>query len=139
MSPEISAILWAPDSYKTILKTLKALQQQTMQDQIEVILIGPSYESMKGVESYIDGFWEYQILDMFPITDSATVRVNGIMAAKAPVVAFMQDHCFPVATLLLIIDGFGEAVGYFLGPGNAMVWITSIEYNRHRFMVDEDL
>ena len=41
-------------------------------------------------------------------------------------------------TLALLVDGFGELVGYVSGPGGAARVLGLIEFNRARFMNSAD-
>jgi len=82
---------------------MEAMRRQTVQDRIEMIIIGPTSQALEGAESDLDGFAAYQIINMGSFTKSAMVRARGVQAARAPIVAFMQDHCFPV-------PGWAEAV-----------------------------
>jgi len=44
----------------------------------------------------------------------------------------------PMLTLALLVDGFGELVGYVSGPGDAARVLGAIEFDRARFMDDAD-
>ena len=44
----------------------------------------------------------------------------------------------PVLLLLLIVDGFGELVGYLVGPGDAEAVLASMEFHRERYMTSAD-
>jgi hypothetical protein len=44
----------------------------------------------------------------------------------------------PVLLLLLIVDGFGELVGYLAGPGDADAVLASMEFHRERYMTSAD-
>ncbi len=92
----MSVILWTPDCYKTLHRTVEALRRQTVQDQIELILIGPTSQAIEGAESNLNGFAGHQIVNMGSFTKSSMVRARGVQAARAPIVVFMQDHSFPV-------------------------------------------
>jgi hypothetical protein len=44
----------------------------------------------------------------------------------------------PVLVFFLMIDAAGEAVGYLLGTGDAMLKISDIDFHRERFMNAKD-
>jgi hypothetical protein len=94
--PSLSAILWTPDTYQTIRRTVAALRKQTFRDQIEVILAGPSASALDGAELDLEGFAAHQLIIADSFTKSAQVRAQCVRIARAPVVAFLQDHCFPL-------------------------------------------
>ena len=94
--PSMSVILWTPDTYKTLHRTIASLRKQTFRDSIEVILSGPSSSSLDGAASDLECFGAHQLVVADSFTKSAQVRAQCVRVARAPVVAFMQDHCFPV-------------------------------------------
>lgn len=52
--------------------------------------------------------------------------------------SWLFPRIVPLLILVLIVDGFGELVGYVTGPGNAAKVLGTIEFNRLRFMNDAD-
>ena len=51
---------------------------------------------------------------------------------------FLLPRVLPALALYLLVDGLGEMVGYLTGPGNAPVYLGSIEFDRRRFMNAQD-
>jgi len=127
----LSAILWTPDCYDTIRRTVEALGRQTIPDRIELILLGPTSDALTGATSDMAGFGAHQRLVVGPITKSSDVRAAGIRAAWAPVVAFMQDHCFPepgwAEALITRHQGPWAGVGFVFtndNPNTATSWVN---------------
>ena len=52
--------------------------------------------------------------------------------------SWLVPRVIPMLCIALIADGLGELVGYISGPGNAPVYLGSIEFNRVRFMNSAD-
>jgi hypothetical protein len=127
----LSAILWTPDCYDTIRRTVQALRRQTVPDRIELILLGPTSDALTGATSDMAGFGAHQMLVVGPIAKSSEVRATGIRAARAPVVAFMQDHCFPAPrwaeALITRHQGPWAGVGFVFNndnPSTATSWVN---------------
>ena len=51
---------------------------------------------------------------------------------------FLLPRVLPLLSLVLITDGFGEMLGYFLGPGRSPITLGEIEFDRMRFMSSHD-
>jgi len=121
-SPAVAAILWTPDNYGTIRKTVRALRAQTVQDKVELILLGPSPESLAVEDAEVEGFASHQLIVLDSLANSTTVRTAGVRAATAPIVAFMQDHAFPVPgwaeALLECYRGPYAGVGFVFANDN---------------------
>ncbi len=91
---EMSVILIVPDHYNTVHCTVQALQRQTAKQQLELVVVGSSKEKLGFKESNFDGFGSFQVIEIGTFS-STVARTAGVNAAKAPVVAFTEDHSFP--------------------------------------------
>ena len=56
----------------------------------------------------------------------------------SPLYRFLLPRVLPLLSLALLTDGFGEMLGYVLGPGRSPVTLGEIEFNRMRFMSSHD-
>ncbi|MBI2470086.1 MAG: hypothetical protein HYV59_02415 [Planctomycetes bacterium] len=95
---DMSVILITPDNIDTIYTTIQALKRQTARDRLELVIICPLNKDLRLANSDVEGFAGYQILEMGEITSTAVAREAGIHTAKAPVIVFPEDHCFPAST-----------------------------------------
>ena len=95
IAPELSVILITPDSYATIRNTVRALKAQTVHGRLELVIVAPSKEALRGVEEDADMFHSVQVVEFVEIKTLAAPRSAGIRAAKAPLVALGEDHAFP--------------------------------------------
>ena len=95
--PDLAAIVVVPDTYDTVRRTMSHLQAQTAIDQIEVILVTPSYQQLQLDESELACFHSWQVIEVGAVTSKARGFVTGIRHAHAPVVALTEDHSFPDA------------------------------------------
>ncbi|MGF1538554.1 MAG: glycosyltransferase family 2 protein [Elainellaceae cyanobacterium] len=136
MTPyKLSVILITSDHFNSIRKTIGYLQKQTIQPDIELIIVAPSYSEIttdldSGVLSaQLSGFANYQIVEIGPIVSIGRAYAAGVRAAQAPVVALGEDHCFPepgwAAALVSAHQQPYAAVGPALrnaNPGSAISW-----------------
>lgn len=51
---------------------------------------------------------------------------------------FLLPRVLPLLSLALFTDGFGEMLGYVLGPGRSPITLGQIEFDRMRFMNSHD-
>lgn len=64
-------------------------------------------------------------------------RILGV-ARRSGTCRLPRWRLIPVLLPLLIIDAFGELVGYLVGPGDAGTVLASIEFHRDRYMTEAD-
>jgi hypothetical protein len=91
----LSVVMVSPDSFETIRTTATALRRQTVCDRLEVVVVGPrSVNADLDPEAFSD-FAGWQFIETSRTDSSSEMRVAGIRAASASVVALTEDHCFP--------------------------------------------
>jgi hypothetical protein len=56
----------------------------------------------------------------------------------SPSYRFLLPGILPLLSLVLLTDGFGEMLGYVLGPGRSPITLGQIEFDRMRFMSSHD-
>ena len=56
------------------------------------------------------------------------------MIRKSERYSWLLPRIIPALCIVLVADGLGELVGYLSGPGNAPIYLGTIEFNRVRFM-----
>lgn len=91
----LSVILITSDSYASIRKTVGYLQKQTIQSQIELVMVVPKQATLELVTDDLSAFASYQVVEVGAIQSIGRAYAVGIRAAIAPVVALAEDHCFP--------------------------------------------
>ncbi len=102
-APELSVIVITPDDYQTVRATVRALARQTVRDRIEVVICAPSRARLALDGGDLEGFAGHQVVEIGELTSTSAARAAGIRAARAPVVALSEDHCFPA-------PAWGEAI-----------------------------
>jgi hypothetical protein len=93
--PELSVVLVTPYGFEPMRRLLGYLARQDRRERIEIVLVAPSRHELALDESALAGFWGHQVVECGPIESLNRPRVAGIRAAKAPIVAMTEDHCFP--------------------------------------------
>ena len=126
---ELSVVLATPYDFDSLRAVLAHLRAQTARDRIELVVVGSTPERLAVDESLLDGFHAHRVVHIGPFESLSAARSAGIRAARAPVVALTEDHCFPAPTwaeaLIRAHRGPWAAVGPAIGlanPGRYMGW-----------------
>lgn len=93
--PELSVILATPGDFSVIATTVGHLQRQTVAERLELVVVAASATAVSLDPASCRGFWGHQIVEVGSVTSAARANAAGVRAARAPVVALAEDHCFP--------------------------------------------
>ena len=94
--PKLSAIVIAQGSSDDTLRALiRAWSYQTACGKVEIVFVCPSREQLRLETLDLDYFASWQVVEIEKFTSTAAARTAGIHAARAPVIALTEDHCFP--------------------------------------------
>lgn len=93
--PLMSVVVITPDRYATIRKTIRHLRAQKICGQLEIIIVAPSAVELGVDENEMDGFLQYRIVEVGPVSSTARARARGTLYASAPIIAFAEDHAYP--------------------------------------------
>lgn len=94
--PALSVVLPVPVRFALVRRTLRHLRAQTIRDRIELLMVMPRGPAADVDRGELAGFADARVVE---IEDGATItacRCAGVRAARAPVVAFAEDHSYPV-------------------------------------------
>src|SRR5438477_3610527 len=91
--PKFSVVILTPDCYAAIRRTMAALRAQTIFDQLEVVVVTPSRESLADDQDELRAF-EYQIVEIGHLKSTAAARAQGIRRARGAVVALAEEQSF---------------------------------------------
>jgi Glycosyl transferase family 2 len=97
-APELSVVLITPDSFDTLRRTIGCLIRQTARDRIELVIIAPASARIEIDDELVAPLASVQLVCLASLTPTGPARVAGIHAARAPIVAFGEEHCFPKPT-----------------------------------------
>ena len=93
--PVMSVVLIMPDTFETIRQTVKHLAAQTICSQLELVIVAFPNASLEIDKAIVAGFARLTVVQAERYDSTGELRVLGVQAAAAPVVAFAEDHCFP--------------------------------------------
>ena len=132
----MSVIMVTRDRFERLRRTLWWLREQTVADQLEIVIVAPAAATAEVEQAQLDGFWGSQVVETGPTSSSAVGRAAGVRAARAPVIAFTEDHSFPsprwAEALIAAHEQPWAAVGPAFQNGNprsVMSWVNLlIEY-----------
>jgi predicted dehydrogenase len=97
-TPQLSVVLITPDSFETIRRTVECIVAQTVHDRIELVIIAPKSVRIDVDRTLVAPLAGVQVVTLDSLTPTGPARGAGIRAARAPVVAFGEEHCFPAPT-----------------------------------------
>ena len=113
--PLLAAILVARDGWKELGKLLEHLRKQTIQSELELVIVADSLEKLVCPASKLHGFHSVQALELSPLKSVSDGHFSGALLARAPLVVFCEEHCFPdpgwAAALVQAHEGPWAAVG----------------------------
>jgi hypothetical protein len=117
-TPELSFVVITPDSFETIRRTLRCIVRQNVRDRIEVIIVAPETARIDVDEDLVAPLAGVQVIRLATLTPTGPARAAAIRAARAPVVAFGEEHSYPA-------PGWAEALleahrGDYAAVGPAM-------------------
>jgi hypothetical protein len=126
--PVISVVIATADSYESIALTMRHLRAQTVRDAIEVVIVGPSEEAIAAPAEELAGFWGHQLVPIGTVTSVARSNAAGVRRARAPVIVFAEDHCFPeprwAERLVAAHEGPWEVVGPAMRNANPATMVS---------------
>jgi hypothetical protein len=121
-APELSVILVTPDRYAGIRNTVRHLRVQNVRDRMELIIVAPAREALEVIESELEGFHNWRVVELGRIESGGQMVAAGIRAATAPVVVYVEEHSFPASgwaeALIKAHRGGWAAVGAAVSNAN---------------------
>lgn len=102
-SPELSVVVVTPSGFDVVRKAVDHLRAQDARDRIELVIVAPSEAELGPLGDAVEGFCAYRVVETGPLTTTGRAIVAGFHAAAAPLVSYVEEHCYP-------LDGWAEAV-----------------------------
>lgn len=93
-TPRLSVVLVAFCDSPHLRMALDHQRMQTIARQMELILVTSSKARLEMVRGELEGFCGCTFLEMGHIEDEGSAKAAGVKAARAPLVAFTEDHSF---------------------------------------------
>lgn len=129
--PVLSVALQSCDNLNTQKTTLGHLRNQTIAEQLEIIIVSPSVDDLDSIRELLGAFQGYKLVTSSIEAGLSVMRGLGIQYAAAPYIAFGEDHCAPHPTWAEKIleafdlpeqyDGVGVAV-HNANPKSMLSW-----------------
>ncbi|MDH4208637.1 MAG: hypothetical protein OEV76_07170, partial [Anaerolineae bacterium] len=120
--PAMSVVLMTPDCYETIDRAMAHLLAQSLRDQLEIVIVAPSIDKLEADEAALSAFHSHQVVEVGEIKAVGEANAAGARRARAPVVAFVEEHSYPNAGWAeALIEAHREpwaAVGPVVGNAN---------------------
>jgi hypothetical protein len=124
-------VLVTPEGVGRLRGALDCLRAQEVRESIEVVVVTQSLGELGAAESDLTGFGRVELVEAGPFGSSGSAIAAGVRAARAPVVAYVEEHAFPepgwAEALIAAHDGPWSAVGCALlnaNPGSAVSWAS---------------
>lgn len=92
--PDLSVVL-VTDTWETIEKTVAHLRAQTIPDRLELVVVAPEANAVTPPASEVAAFAGFRLVAVDDIQSLSWARAPGIRAARAPIVALGESHCWP--------------------------------------------
>ncbi len=91
----MSVIVVAGDYSECLRWTLDHLRAQTIASELECILVTRSKSGVTPAEDAVRGLHSLRVVEDGAMDDAGQAKAAGVRAAKAPLVAFVEDHSYP--------------------------------------------
>lgn len=92
---QLSVVVVGYCSSKNFRMALDHLRSQTVSTLLELIIVTHSRKELNLTSPNLEGFYNYKILEIGKFESEGAAKAAGVMAASAPLVAFMEDHSYP--------------------------------------------
>jgi len=92
--PALSVVLPAR-RFADVRRTLRHLRAQSGRERIELVLVAPSLQELGLREQEVAGFAGVRVVEAGALREIHRAYAAGVRSARAPVVAFAEDHAFP--------------------------------------------
>lgn len=117
MEIKLTAVLNMLDDFRSIRRTIYALSQQTIREQMEVIIVAPRSAAGNVDRAALEGFGAYQVVEVDEMQTGAAGWAAGIRVAQAPLVVMCEDHSFPPPNwAAALIHAHGEGDYFAVSP-----------------------
>jgi GT2 family glycosyltransferase len=126
----MSVVIVTPDNYATIRKTMKHLRAQTVREQLEIVIVAPSAETLDLDDAELAPFFQYCVVEVGVVRSIGEGNATGVQHANAPLVSLLEDHSYPdprwAEAIIEAHRAPWAAVGPVIGnpnPKSAVGWV----------------
>lgn len=94
-SPLLSVALLTPDTFDPLRRTVACLAAQDIAAAIELLILAPAGRDASVDETFARSFHSARVIPVAYGAGSGEARAAAVREARAPIIAFAEDHCFP--------------------------------------------
>ena len=128
-APLMTVIITTVSGGGSMRVEIEHLKKQTVAADLEIIILGPPGAWPDGMEENLGGFYGHEIMDVDLDNGLYDAWVGAIKKARAPIVAFGENHAFPepewAEAVIEAHNGPWDGVGCVFknaNPGTANSW-----------------
>lgn len=129
---DLTVIASTTRGYPAIRTTVAHLSRQTVARRIELVMVGPSIESLAAPDDELAGFGAVVKVDVGKVTSIAHANAAGVRRARGRLVALTEDHCFPepewAAALLRAHEADWSVVGPVVRNANPRTRVSDADF-----------
>lgn len=93
--PAMSVVLVAFDGFESVRRTISHLRAQSARDRLELVFVAPSAAALALDLSEVEDFHSHRVVEIGGVNSTGAARAAGVRGARAGVVAFAEEHCYP--------------------------------------------
>jgi hypothetical protein len=93
--PAITVVLPTWDTFDAVRTTIAHLTRQSIAGGIELLICAPAPADFVVDADAVAGLHSVRVLDAGDLTATGPARARAVREARADVIAFTEDHCFP--------------------------------------------
>lgn len=94
--PELTAVLVTPAHFDTCRPALEHLRNQTVREQLEVVIVAPHLSELKAHTALLEVFDCYQLVELnHPLESTGRAVAEGFRHAQAALVVYTEEHAYP--------------------------------------------
>lgn len=127
-----SAIASTTTGYAALRTTVAHLRRQSVAQDIELVLVGPSVEALAAPAEELRGFGAVVCVGLGAVTSIAHANAAGVRHARGRIVALTEDHCFPepdwAQALIAAHAGDASVVGPVVRNANPRTKVSEADF-----------
>ena len=113
--PDLTVVVVTPARFDQLRRTVRHVREQSVAHRVELLIVAPTEDAVADHrDGELSGFWGVEIVPVGPIPNVDKASAHGVRAARAPVVALVEDHAFTQ-------PGWADAIGAALTSKEAMI------------------
>lgn len=114
--PALSVVLPTPSDFASVVTTVRHLSRQSIVGRLELVVVAMDRGDFALDPPACRDFWGSRVVHLGRSTHGEA-SAAGVRAARAPVVVFAEDHCFPdPGWAAALLQGYTDSTVAAVGP-----------------------